>query len=46
MVRSSPPRSLMTRLAWLVAIWSGSVAALGIIALLFRSLMSLAGMVP
>jgi hypothetical protein len=39
-----PKTSWLTRIAWLVAIWAGSVAALGMAALLFRSLMSLAGM--
>ncbi|MFK3691038.1 DUF2474 domain-containing protein [Agrobacterium tumefaciens] len=38
--------SLWSRLGWLVAIWSASVCALGVAALAFRWLMSLAGMTP
>ncbi len=34
------------RLGWLVAIWSGSVLALGVFALLFRLLMRVAGLSP
>jgi hypothetical protein len=33
-----------TRLLWLLAIWSASVLALGVFALLMRGLMSLAGL--
>jgi hypothetical protein len=32
------------RLAWLVAIWLGSVAVLGVVAWLFRLLMNAAGL--
>ncbi len=34
----------LRRVGWLVLIWIGSVAALGIVAVLFRLLMSMAGM--
>jgi hypothetical protein len=34
------------RVGWLLLIWAGSVAALGIVAWLFRVLMRAAGMVP
>ncbi|CUU20964.1 hypothetical protein ABIB94_001071 [Bradyrhizobium sp. JR7.2] len=33
-----------SRLGWLVIIWAASVATLGIVALLFRLLMSTAGL--
>ena len=32
------------RVLWLVAIWSASVLALGVVALLMRGLMSMAGL--
>jgi hypothetical protein len=32
------------RLGWMVLIWSASVAALGVVALLLRALMHIAGM--
>lgn len=32
------------RLGWLVLIWAGSVLALGVVAMTFRLLMSLAGL--
>jgi hypothetical protein len=31
-----PPRPVWKRLAWFVAIWAGSVAALGVVAWLLR----------
>ena len=34
----------LKRIGWLLAIWAGSVAALAIVAMLFRWLMGLAGM--
>ena len=34
----------LRRVGWLVLIWIGSVAALGIVAVLFRLLMNMAGM--
>jgi hypothetical protein len=34
----------LRRLGWLVLIWAGSVAALGVVALVIRLLMTLAGM--
>jgi hypothetical protein len=37
-------RSWPRRIGWLVAIWAASVAALGLVALLFRLLMSAAGL--
>lgn len=41
---SRAPRPLWKRLGWLVLIWGLSVAALGLVALLFRLLMRLAGL--
>lgn len=38
------PPSWPRRLAWLVLIWAASVAALAVVALGFRLLMSLAGL--
>ncbi|MBS1166297.1 MAG: hypothetical protein H6R00_2322 [Proteobacteria bacterium] len=32
------------RVGWLFAIWAGSILALGVVALMFRLLMNLAGM--
>jgi hypothetical protein len=37
-------RSWLQRIGWLVLIWSASVLGLGIVATLFRILMSLAGL--
>ncbi|GGX28807.1 hypothetical protein GCM10007242_39010 [Pigmentiphaga litoralis] len=34
------------RMGWLLLIWGGSVAALGVVAWLFRMLMRSAGMMP
>ncbi|UPG74521.1 DUF2474 domain-containing protein (plasmid) [Roseomonas gilardii subsp. gilardii] len=34
------------QLGWLVLIWSGSVLALGVVAMAFRLLMRLAGLTP
>jgi hypothetical protein len=34
----------LKRIAWLIAIWSASVAALGVVALLLKALMTAAGM--
>lgn len=36
--------ALLKGLIWLVIIWTGSVLALGVVSLLFRALMSAAGM--
>ena len=40
------PRRLLwlRRIGWLVAIWAASVAALAVVALIFRVLMRLAGL--
>ncbi|HEY0907151.1 MAG TPA: DUF2474 domain-containing protein [Methylophilus sp.] len=45
-VRCATKPRLSQRLGWLLLIWAGSVAALTIVSLLLRSLMSLAGMSP
>lgn len=37
-------RLWLRRTAWLIAIWAGSVLALGVIALLFRVVMGAAGL--
>ncbi|HEY0146412.1 MAG TPA: DUF2474 domain-containing protein [Methylovirgula sp.] len=37
-------RAWLKRIGWLVLIWTLSVLALGIVALLFRALMKLAGL--
>lgn len=42
--RDGAGRSWLRRVGWLVLIWAASVAALGVVALLFRGLMSLAGL--
>jgi Protein of unknown function (DUF2474) len=43
--RSQPRnRSWWYRVGWLVLIWAASVAALGIVALVFRLVMSAAGL--
>jgi hypothetical protein len=34
----------LRRIGWLVLIWTASVAALGVVALILRALMSLAGL--
>lgn len=40
-----PNRKLwLRRVGWLVLIWAGSIAALAVVALLFRFLMNLAGL--
>ena len=40
-----PPRKpWLRRIGWLVLIWTASVATLGVAALIFRALMSLAGL--
>ena len=46
MGKTSTPSSILGRLGWLLAIWTTSVAVLGVVALIFRGLMSLAGMAP
>jgi hypothetical protein len=38
------PPSLARRLGWMLLLWTASVAALGIVALLIRALMHAAGM--
>ena len=38
------PRLWLKRLGWLALIWAASVLALGVVALLFRLLMSAAGL--
>jgi len=43
-LRSEAPKLWLTRIGWLVLIWTLSVGALGIAALLFRLLMSAAGL--
>jgi hypothetical protein len=40
----APPASLARRLGWMAMIWLGSVAALGLVALLLRALMAAAGL--
>lgn len=37
-------RVMMARVGWLVLIWAASVAALGIVALVFRLIVSAAGL--
>lgn len=39
-------RLWLRRSAWLIAIWTGSVVALAIVAMLFRVVMSFAGLTP
>ena len=41
-IHTAPP--LWKKLGWLVAIWSASVLALGVVALLLRLVMNAAGM--
>ncbi|MBS7522453.1 DUF2474 domain-containing protein [Serratia ureilytica] len=38
------PRSFWKKLMWLVIIWAGSVIALGVVATVFKLLMTAAGM--
>jgi hypothetical protein len=42
--RRGQPRQTLKRLGWLLLIWTASVAALGVVALLFRWLMNAAGL--
>ncbi len=42
--RSGPKKSLWRRLLWLTIFWSASVLTLGMVAMLFRLLMTAAGM--
>jgi hypothetical protein len=42
--RSAPPPSRLKRVGWLVLIWAASVAALAVVAALFRVVMNLAGL--
>ena len=42
--QSPQPRQWLRRIGWLVLIWAASVLGLGAVALLFRWLMSMAGM--
>ncbi|MCM5557000.1 DUF2474 domain-containing protein [Pleomorphomonas sp. JP5] len=45
MAGEKAPKGLwLRRVGWLVAIWAGSIAALGVVAMAFRLLMNLAGM--
>lgn len=45
MVSDKPDRKLwLRRIGWLVLIWFASVAALAIVAVLFRLLMNMAGL--
>jgi hypothetical protein len=41
---SAGARAWLRRVGWLVLIWAGGVAALGVVAGLFRVLMNLAGL--
>jgi len=41
---SHGPKQWLRRVGWLVLIWTGSVAALAIVAVLFRLLMNMAGL--
>ncbi|MGM3161044.1 DUF2474 domain-containing protein [Dickeya undicola] len=41
---SVPVRPLWRRLLWMVMLWSASVLALGVVATLFRLLMTAAGL--
>ena len=42
--RHAPPRPWRRRLGWLLAIWSRSVGALVVVALVFRFLMAAVGL--
>ena len=45
MAAEKAPRGLwLRRVGWLAIIWAGSIAALAVVALIFRLLMNLAGM--
>lgn len=45
MATEKAPRGLwLRRVGWLMVIWAGSIAALAVVAMLFRLLMNLAGM--
>jgi hypothetical protein len=44
MAPSGVPRSWPKRIGWLILIWVASVLALGVVALIFRMLMKLAGL--
>jgi hypothetical protein len=46
MKRAAAPARFGRQLGWLIVIWTASVAALGLVALMFRLLMSAAGMTP
>lgn len=37
-------RLWLRRVGWLIAIWAGSILALGVVAMAFRLMMNLAGM--
>jgi hypothetical protein len=37
-------RRWLRQLGWLIAIWAGSVTALGLVALVFRAIMAAAGL--
>lgn len=43
---SRPGALWVRRVGWLVLIWVASVAVLGVVALVFRAVMTLAGMTP
>jgi hypothetical protein len=43
-MNASTHKPWLRRIGWLVLIWTASVAALGVAALLFRGIMSLAGL--
>lgn len=44
MAPSGTPNSWPKRIGWLILIWAASVLALGLVALIFRMLMNLAGL--
>jgi hypothetical protein len=44
-LRQRPRPKFLTQLAWLVGIWTASVVALGLVALILRGVMATAGMV-
>jgi len=44
MTASSPSPNWPKRVGWLVLIWAASVLSLGVVALVFRFLMNLAGL--
>ncbi|MFP1724715.1 DUF2474 domain-containing protein [Lonsdalea quercina] len=44
-INTAPRRApFWQRLLWMVLIWSGSILALGVVSLLFRMMMTAAGM--